>query len=382
MNNPTNQNKTSLKYVVAPMEGLTTFPSRLWLHMASAPKYMTTPFIKVTKNYPEKKLPDDFAPELTTLKGAFPYELIPQLITGDPENFLRASDIIFPHVSTTVEINCGCPCPTSSGKLAGSGILGTPDLFFSALTRYVSHSGKGHLAVKMRSGFSANSEFQILFDGIKELPLARLTVHARTRKAGYKGLSDWQLIHDASLKTKTPLYGSGDVTSLETLTERLLPPHRLSGVMIGRGAMINPWLFSEIESGQSIQLPKNLLANAVLCYALIHELWQTDMKKLFARIEQGRLGFHCGLDPLKWEKSAKILMQTAGGFPVSFTGNIVPDIPIGGNALARLKVLWGYLRTNLDAAYMQPAIMKSADINKFFTAFMATSDSISTDLLS
>ncbi len=364
--------QTPLKYVVAPMEGLTTFPSRLWLHMTSAPKYMTTPFIKVTKNYPDKNIPDEYAPELTVLKGALPYEIIPQLITGEPDNFLRAADLIFPHVTDTVEINCGCPCPTSAGKLAGSGILGDSQLFFKSLERYVSHLGSGHLAVKMRSGFTSNEEFDHLFNGIKDMPFARLTVHARTRKAGYKGLADWTLIHAASRKTKTPLYGSGDVTSLFSLDERLGTAHNLGGIMIGRGAMINPWLFSEIESGQKVEVPPRTLANALLCYALIHELWQTDMKKLFARITQGRLGFHCGTDPAKWEKSAQILLQTAGGIPAVFTkSGMITDIPVGGNALARLKTLWGYLRTQLGTEYLRPNIMKSGDINRFFTDFFA-----------
>jgi tRNA-dihydrouridine synthase B len=361
-----------ITYVVAPMEGLTTFPSRLWLHMTSAPRSMTTPFLKVTKTYPEKKLPDDFVPELTVLKGALPYDIIPQLITGDPENFLRTADLIFPSISGSVEINCGCPCPTSAGKLAGSGILGNPDFFFKTLERYAGHLGRGKLAVKMRSGFTSNDEFDFLFDGIKELPLARLTVHARTRKAGYRGLSDWNIIHRASEKTKIPLYGSGDITSLSSLHERVGISHNLAGVMIGRGAMINPWLFSEIKTGEPSQVPHLVLANALLCYALIHELWQTDMQKLFARIMQGRLGFHCGLDLAKWEKTAEILMQTAGGFPAAFRSNgSVLDIPVKGNATARLKVLWGYLRTHLGGEFLRPSIMKSSHINNFFAEFFA-----------
>jgi len=364
----------SLKYVVAPMEGLTTFPSRLWLHMTSAPKYMTTPFLKVTKNYPETRIPDDFAPELTILRGMLPYEVIPQLITGDLDNFLRVADLIVPHISNVLEINCGCPCPTSSGKLAGSGILSDPYLFIRFIERSVRHLGPKSLSVKMRSGINSNDEFFDLFAGIKDLPLARLTLHARTRKAGYKGLSDWDIIHDGSRQTKIPFFGSGDITCLTSLKAKLGPANNLSGIMIGRGTMINPWIFSEIELDHPLPLPPLTLANALLCYVLIHELWQRDRKKLFARISQGRLGGYCGNDPEKWDKSAQILMQTAGGFPAAFTNSkMISDIPISGIAFARLKILWGYFRTNLNASYRKPTIMKSNNVKDFFSEFFSTS---------
>jgi hypothetical protein len=61
---------------------------------------------------------------------------------------------------------------------------------------------------------------------------------------------------------------------------------------------------------------------------------------------------------------------------------MIPDIPVSGNALARLKVLWGYLRTNLSATYMQSNIMKSTNIKNFFSAFFIASDTLRADLLS
>ena len=77
---------------LAPMEGVTTFPTRLWIHWTSAPETMTTPFLRVTEATLRDEIPVEFAPELGPLRGLLPYELTPQLLAANPEHFLRVSE--------------------------------------------------------------------------------------------------------------------------------------------------------------------------------------------------------------------------------------------------------------------------------------------------
>ena len=66
---------TTLPASVAPMEGITTFPMRLWLSLASQPAAATTPFLRATKTFPERRLPVTYAPELFELRGVLPYTI-------------------------------------------------------------------------------------------------------------------------------------------------------------------------------------------------------------------------------------------------------------------------------------------------------------------
>src|SRR5690606_20203418 len=115
------------------------------------------------------------------------YSLVPQFMACEPDNFLRAIELLPRDEKLPVEINCGCPTPNGAGKNAGSGVLRDPEYFGRMIERLASRVGAGKLAVKMRLGVDSPEEFPALCDEIAKLPLARLTVHGRTRKERYKG---------------------------------------------------------------------------------------------------------------------------------------------------------------------------------------------------
>lgn len=352
---------------VAPMEGLTTFPMRLWLHIVAQPKAMTTPFLRVTQVHPEGELPASFAPELFELRGVLPYELVPQFISGDPQHFLRAADLLPPTVSKAIELNCGCPSPNSMGRYAGSGILQEPEYFARSLEEISARLGAGRFAVKMRLGIHDPAEFPTLLQAVAALPLARLTVHGRTRRDGYRGQARWEAIQSAARLSQSPVLASGDIWGLRSLEGLREKAPDIAGAMIGRGVLRNPWVFEEFRTGRTTRLPPFVLANALFCYALLQDLWQQNPRKLIARIASGRIGSVCGTDADAWERLTVELSSLVLGCPRLSTKNqAVTDGSLSPVAANRLKFLWSYLRSGLPEPFADPRLLRSKGSADFF----------------
>lgn len=367
----------SLKTSVAPMEGFTTFPMRLWLAMTSRPVAMTTPFLRVTRTHPDGHLPLLFAPELFELCGMMPYEITPQLITGDIDLFLRAATLLPPDAAAAIELNCGCPSPSCVGHQAGSGILRDPSHFGSTIAKLSQHLGPGRLAVKMRLGIDDAAEFEQLIPVIAGIPLARLTVHGRTRADRYRGHARWDLIERAASATSTPTWASGDVCGLETADEILNIAPTIAGVMIGRGLLRNPWVFDEIRSRMHQKINLVTFSNALLCYALLHEISIKAPEKLLAKIQRGRLYHYCGTSDQAWEQMTAELTAMVAHVPMVFDrqGGI-GDIALSNTAFGRLRVLWSYLRSSLPEPFHTPKIMRAKNLRDFFAAIFLAANAI------
>jgi tRNA-dihydrouridine synthase len=354
---------------VAPMEGVTTFPMRLWLQMTAQPRAMTSPFLRVTRAFPDDALPESFIPELTLLRGALPYSLIPQFITGEPEQFLRAAAFIPEAIAPVIELNCGCPSPNSLGRLAGSGMLREPEFLARSLEKLAAEMGPGRLAVKMRIGIDNDAEFPALLDAVRSLPLARLTVHARTRADGYRGHARWEAVQKAAGATHTPVLASGDVWGLASFEKLRATAPDIQGVMIGRGLLRNPWIFRELDSGEHTRIEGHGFILALFCYALLQEVFLRDPGKLYQKVAKGRLGFSCGTDFAAWEKVTVELTSLVFGVPFL----LLPKSGLGTRSLSpvafsRLRFLWSYLRSSLPEPYAAPALMRCKKAEDFFTA--------------
>ena len=362
------------------MEGFTTFPMRLWLNMAARPTVMTTPFLRVTRAHPEGRLPLLFAPELFELRGVLPYELTPQLITADSQLFLRAVRLLPPDVSTAVELNCGCPSPNSVGRDAGSGILRDPKAFATTISGMVASLGPQRLAVKMRLGFASADEFATLLQSIATLPLARLTVHGRTRADGYRGKARWDLIQQAARVAMAPTWASGDVCGIETAAQLQTAAPGVAGVVIGRGLLRNPWVFEELRCGTHQYITAATLANALLCFGLLHELTITAPAKLITKVGRGHFADLCGTSAQAWERVTAELTSMVGGYPFILGTDQVSvrelaALPLSPTAWARVRMLWAYLRSSLPEPFHAPRLMRARSASDFFSEFFAASAS-------
>ena len=90
---------------LAPMEGVTDYPLRVWLHLISRPDFLCTPFLRATETYPHKEWPKDFCPELTGNLSAH-YKTIPQIMAKNAKDFINAYTLAAEHIDT-IDINCG-----------------------------------------------------------------------------------------------------------------------------------------------------------------------------------------------------------------------------------------------------------------------------------
>lgn len=342
---------------VAPMEGVTGFAMRAFLYLASGTQALATPFLRVTATYPHRQLPRDFAPELTELKDVIPYELIPQLMAVESDDFLRATEF-FPHATPFIELNCGCPSPTCVGKGAGSSLLRTADEFQDTVSTLAKALGPGRLAVKMRLGFAAADEFPALLAGIEKLALARLTIHGRTRPAGYKGQADWTWFALAAARATAPVYASGDIVDRQSFAAKLALAPAVKGAIIGRGVLRNPWIFQELTTGEAQDISPEALVLAVGSQALLQELALSQLSDLYALVKEGLLAEPCGTDAGRWRRVHDRLAQTlAGKDPLTVSRPI----------LGRAKMLWSYLRSSLPPSCFEPRVLRAKSLDELLS---------------
>ena len=119
-----------LKVGLAPMEGVTDFATRLWITQNGAPDFTTTPFLRVTKDYPSKRISANFLPEIQLSKEHGIVTCIPQLMASEEDDLIRIGQHFLQSVPF-VDVNCGCPSPTVVGNGAGSSLLQDPQRLLS-----------------------------------------------------------------------------------------------------------------------------------------------------------------------------------------------------------------------------------------------------------
>lgn len=147
-----------------------------------------------------------------------------------------------------IDINFGCPVKKVAGKGAGSGMMKTPDLMVE-ITREVVKAVKLPVTLKTRLGWDHDSKIIVeLAEELQDVGIQALTIHGRTRSQMYRDDADWSLIADVknNQRMHIPIIGNGDVTTPEQCKQRF-DETGVDAVMIGRGAIGNPWIFKEVK---------------------------------------------------------------------------------------------------------------------------------------
>lgn len=169
-----------------------------------------------------------------------------QIFGGDPETMAQAAKIIEDYMHPDIiDINMGCPVPKVAVKNnAGSNLLKDPERVKKIVEAVVA-AVSIPVTVKIRSGWDENSINAVEIAKICEKAGASaIFVHGRTRKQGYTGNSDWIVIKDVVEAVNIPVIGNGDIKSCYD-AERMLNETGCKAIMIGRGALGNPWLIKE-----------------------------------------------------------------------------------------------------------------------------------------
>ena len=148
-----------------------------------------------------------------------------------------------------IDINWGCPVKKIAGKGAGSGIFQNIPLMID-ITAQVVKSVKSPVTVKTRLGLDEkNKPIVEVAERLQDVGIQLLTIHGRTKSAMYSGKADWTLIGKVKENPRMiiPIVGNGDVTDAEKAVE-VKKRYGVDGIMIGRGAVGNPWIFPACKS--------------------------------------------------------------------------------------------------------------------------------------
>jgi nifR3 family TIM-barrel protein len=171
-----------------------------------------------------------------------------QIFGANLDSMMRAAEIVEEANPEVLDINYGCPVKKVVNKCAGAGILkDIPKMV--ELTKAVVKSTNLPVTVKTRLGWDANSiKINEVAERLQDTGIKALSIHGRTRQQMYKGEADWTLIGEIKNNPRIhiPIFGNGDINSPEK-AEEYRARYGVDGIMIGRAAIGNPWIFAQIK---------------------------------------------------------------------------------------------------------------------------------------
>lgn len=228
--------------ILAPLEDITDLPFRLICKQQGA-DLMYTEFISseglirdAHKSVFKLKLVDDERP-----MGI-------QIFGHDTNSMIRATEIAEQANPDLIDINFGCPVRKVTGKGAGAAMLrDVPKMI--EITEAVVKATRLPVTVKTRLGWDEESKNIVeVAEQLQDTGIAALTIHGRTRAQLYRGVADWTLIGEVknNPRMSIPIIGNGDITGAEVALE-MRNRYGVDGLMIGRAAIGNPWIFREIK---------------------------------------------------------------------------------------------------------------------------------------
>ena len=167
-----------------------------------------------------------------------------QIFGGDPPTMAAAARIVEGLGADIVDVNMGCPVPKIAKHHAGCSLMRTPEHAAEVVSAMAS-AVKIPVTVKMRAGWDEEHVNAPSVARLMETAgAASVAVHGRTAKQSYTGRSDWALIDEVAREVSIPVFGSGDCVAPEDLVGRLTQT-AVAGVLVGRGALRNPWIFEQ-----------------------------------------------------------------------------------------------------------------------------------------
>jgi tRNA-dihydrouridine synthase B len=177
-----------------------------------------------------------------------PYSL--QVFGGNPEDMAQASLVGKQWGAEVIDINMGCPVKKVTRNGAGSALLCDPERA-AAIVRGIRAATGLPVTAKIRSGWDAHHRNYLeMAERLEDAGCVALAVHPRTRAQGYAGSADWNVISDlVRRRGKMAIIGNGDVKTPED-ARRMQESTGCDLVMVGRGALGNPWIFRELLGGQ------------------------------------------------------------------------------------------------------------------------------------
>ena len=171
-----------------------------------------------------------------------------QIYGGDPDRMDDAAAIVEAEGVDIVDVNMGCPVRKIVNNGAGSALLKDFDRAAKVVEK-IRKRVKIPVTVKVRKGWESDDVLPLL-QRFEQIGVAGIAIHGRTRNEAYTGASDWSYIAQVKRELRIPVWGNGDVKTPAD-AKRMFEQTGVDGVMIGRAALHNPFIFRDIVAGQT-----------------------------------------------------------------------------------------------------------------------------------